>query len=283
MILVGSRAAKTHFPDFRDPVDWDFLTTEEDLCEWVRKNRSSIVCKKVNRNKVLFRMTDQPNHEFDVVTPGNSSSLFYHLNFKKDVADPLTLFLFKKSHLFVPHNWKKTVEDYHFLKDKIGDVPDEYRKAFELRKKEVGERSKARLDMSNNDFFDKSERFVNRCYDHDAIHRATCYGDRPMFEKFKTDLSKAILSRDLWLKASHADRIRTVREEVFVIALERFVIPLDVAQEKAYLLALERISTTLTKGWFRDFAAENYQELRSPDVDFVSEFRKRITGEKKEN
>ena len=56
-----------------------------------------------------------------------------------------------------------------------------------------------------------------------------------------------------------------------VIALERYLIPMvSKDQEISYNLALVRICTTLTKGWFRQFAIDNYPQLSNLDKDLLS-------------
>ena len=55
-----------------------------------------------------------------------------------------------------------------------------------------------------------------------------------------------------------------------VIALERYLIPMiSKNQETSYLLALNRIYTSLTKGWFRQFAIDNYPQLSNLDKDLM--------------
>ena len=55
------------------------------------------------------------------------------------------------------------------------------------------------------------------------------------------------------------------------IALERYLIPMvSKNQETSYNLALNRICTTLTKGWFRKFAIDNYPRLTNLDKDLLS-------------
>ena len=56
-----------------------------------------------------------------------------------------------------------------------------------------------------------------------------------------------------------------------VIALERYLIPtISKNQEASYHLALNRICTSLTKGWFRQFAIDNYPRLSNLDKDLLS-------------
>jgi hypothetical protein len=55
------------------------------------------------------------------------------------------------------------------------------------------------------------------------------------------------------------------------IALERYLIPkISKNQETSYRLALCRICTSLTKGWFRQFAIDNYLRLLNLDKDLLS-------------
>src|SRR5581483_5593866 len=55
------------------------------------------------------------------------------------------------------------------------------------------------------------------------------------------------------------------------IALERYLIPMiSKNQEYSYLSALVRICTSLTKGWFRQFAIDNYPRLSNLDKDLLS-------------
>jgi hypothetical protein len=55
------------------------------------------------------------------------------------------------------------------------------------------------------------------------------------------------------------------------IALERYLIPMiSKNQEKSYNLALSRICTTLTKGWYRQFSIDNYPQLSNLDKDLLS-------------
>ena len=56
-----------------------------------------------------------------------------------------------------------------------------------------------------------------------------------------------------------------------VITLERYLIPMiSKNQETSYHSALVRICTTLTKGWFRQFAIDNYPRLSNLDKDLLS-------------
>ena len=76
-------------------------------------------------------------------------------------------------------------------------------------------------------------------------------------------LMEAWIEKELWEKFTHQEKMMCVVEETTVIALERFLIP---GREKyataAYMKALQKVCTSLTSGWFRDFTIWNWADLR---------------------
>jgi hypothetical protein len=56
-------------------------------------------------------------------------------------------------------------------------------------------------------------------------------------------------------------KLRGVLEEAQVLALERAVIPHGTDKDKAFKIALEKVCTSVTSGWFREFAWENYDDV----------------------
>jgi hypothetical protein len=66
-------------------------------------------------------------------------------------------------------------------------------------------------------------------------------------------------------------KLNCVKEEAMTIALERYLIPmLSKNQETSYNLALAKICTMSTKGWFHQFAIDNYPKLSNLDKDLLS-------------
>ena len=86
-----------------------------------------------------------------------------------------------------------------------------------------------------------------------------------MFEKLKRpeQFNLAWCVKDLWDKLSQTQKLQCVAEETYVIATERFMVPNDwnCPTKKAYYFALKKVCTTLTSGWFRDFAIDNFPEV----------------------
>lgn len=116
--------------------------------------------------------------------------------------------------------------------------------------------------QSNDDFFDDN---VDKVYDHDYLHELFAFGERPMFEKLKQEdnFDKAWCEKDLWDNLTLEEKCQCAAEETYVISAERFLIPSDwkFAPRRAYFRALHKVCTTLTSGWFRDFAIDNYPRI----------------------
>ena len=114
-----------------------------------------------------------------------------------------------------------------------------------------------KLNVSVRDFFADG---VKKVYDHDYLHRLFAYGDVPHYTRMQIDDSKAWCERRLWEKFTFEEQVETVAEECYVIAAERFLIPANwqFIPRIAYYRALKKVCTTLTSGWFRDFAIDYF-------------------------
>jgi hypothetical protein len=116
------------------------------------------------------------------------------------------------------------------------------------------------LAVGNKEFFTPA---VYRKYDHDMLHELFAFGERPVFEELKRDFTKATCEKDLWDALSHEKKIQCAVEEVMVTAAERYMVPKDwkYPAKRAYIQSLEKLCTTMTSGWFRDFGIDNYMEI----------------------
>ena len=265
VMLIGSRALNFWFgSDHRQPIDFDFFIKVGIFKKWYRENRGDLTFyKEISLNKHICKHRLGIQLEFETssnksvasflrrgeVSPGSTA---FGLNFH--VAKPEVLLAIKQSHIHYPTNWFKHIYDYGYLRSRGVVVPKN-------------------LIASLNE-----------------IHDAVKYSDAPMFTKAKTDINKALLNKKLFDDFNYEDKCRLVREEAYVIALERTIIKewlnkttlvkcgllepkkamIDTTLAlKAYRIALMKICTTLTKGWFRDFAIKNYNVISKPDVDYV--------------
>ena len=305
VMLIGSRALNFWFgSDHRQPIDFDFFIKVGIFKKWYRENRGDLTFyKEISLNKHICKHRLGIQLEFETssnksvasflrrgeVSPGSTA---FGLNFH--VAKPEVLLAIKQSHIHYPTNWFKHIHDYGYLRSRGVVVPKNLIASLNERLTERSLRGNTKtaltLNMRNEDFFARSEGVLKRRFAHDEIHDAVKYSDAPMFTKAKTDINKAILNKKLFDDFNYEDKCRLVREEAYVIALERTIIkewlnkttlvkcgllePKKAMIDKtlalkAYRIALMKICTTLTKGWFRDFAIKNYNVISKPDVDYV--------------
>lgn len=265
IFLTGSRALNFWYPEhfpLKNDSDWDIVgnisPSKEKLIDVAPDGlESSTICSYYSS-------------DCEIDTPAG----------KAYVLSPEGLMLFKRSHLHRPIDFQKHIRHYHFLKEKfpllIANPVYKYflHERTVLTKVKYGDRT-PKLNKSKKDFFDD---YVSKKYEHDEIHYATCFGERPIYEELKTDDDKVWCSKDKWNQLPHEKKINCVAEEAFVIALERYIIPKlgnnPPPARYAFIWAQERICTTLTSGWFRDFAIENWPEIKDNQHDFLGKFLK---------
>jgi hypothetical protein len=132
-------------------------------------------------------------------------------------------------------------------------------------------KKKVDLNADAAEFFSDT---VKRVYDHDSIHASIAYGERPMYlATLKEGSTVDVDLTKLWA-LSWPDLIKYFREETYVIALERFLIPrVTTSPVGAYKKALCKMITSLTKGRSALFIVENYDVFRRPDIDYVDRHR----------
>lgn len=295
MYIIGSRALAAHIPDAisderKARADFDIMMTVEQFDTWYNKNRDHVVRlipkSEFKSNAVLQRDGVKQVFEIELNT---LPSVEYVCN-RGSMGQPMVedafgnayealplvdLYSTKKAHIHYPIHFEKNVKDYLYLNNKIKelDLTPDTRYAW-IRKKETMKRVKQKtpkLNMTNSEFFSDKHYTVKYYVIHDDIHEAVKHLERPIYEMMKDDLEMAMCSEKLWNSFTHEQRLMCVKEESYVIAFERYILRGDNDYSKAFLKALERVCTTLTSGWFREFALHNYQNVvDSYDHGFVT-------------
>lgn len=240
--LIGSRAAKHWFPDFREPQDIDYLISP-----------------------------DEPRRgDCHIAEDGLEAFLRY------GIAPPEMLYTLKVSHSFWDRHWHKTMYDIKFFQDK-GVRFDEalFKELYKFWVKRHGKK-RAYLNVDNEKFFTSS---VPREFVHDSIHKAVMYYDEPMYMKVKKDQSKALISMKMFEALSHEDKCRLAREEIYVTSLERFLIPSKFEMDRltAYRKTCKLLITNMSRGTFPLFIVLNWKELGIPDDhDWIELFKQGV-------
>lgn len=299
--MIGSRAAKHHFPFFRRPNDYDFIALKPEVddflsnFEWVDEGSTH---KKI---KARIKLDTPTLFEFELAHEhGSSADLLYYNKaesvYHKDdklgliykVASPETLFLLKRSHICFNIHWNKSISDFLFLKRRVDEckMDNDWQSLFHLRFEEVKDRIKYKernFNVSNSDFFKASEKMVNRIIYHDNIHYATCFFNHPLFVDVKDDLSKAEISQIKINALSHELKIKLIQEECMALAIERYILPCvnnkkQFNARKAYVDTAGRMVYNYLPMFMRLFAADNFTEILDLKVNYVKKFFENAKG-----
>ncbi len=137
MLVIGSRAVRYHFPEFRPPLDWDLVGTAEEIDRLAGaleelpsapKAAADVHHKRVFKYAGSFVEAIISDHDpyWEEVTQAlaggpriNDSALG-----EVCVAHPAYVLLTKHCTLAYPlYFWHKAVEDFYFLKDRIPAMP----------------------------------------------------------------------------------------------------------------------------------------------------------------
>lgn len=284
MLIIGSRALQFYAQErgvsFRSPGDTDVICTREEMRQYTADFARPLMW--VRDNHYFARLAPGYHMEFEIADDlaMNSASIYLEWTRNKEgqlqIAPPEVLLSLKKSHLYIPRKkWKQHILDYHLMKswgwtDTMWSLTTQRRKEYEALKTPS-------LNKTAEEFFD--DNVSNRTFVHDEIHAVMAHREKPMFEYIKVDPTLVKCSKEKFYALFPEERIECVLEEAYVIALERAIIPMlfegkkMADSESAFDWALFRICTTLTSGWFREFAAENYVAIRAAyDRSYVEKF-----------
>lgn len=281
MLIIGSQAMAHHFPEAGIvPNDTDIIGTLDEFRAWTKgfEKGEIILCKPLSADKIHVRTADGWNFEWEIAKAGNSSQeILDYFDLGQDFA-PLEVLLFlKMSHRYrrnSPH-FLKTMRDIQFLRKAGVTMGSELEELTPLREKETYTYAHPKLDVSKSAFFDGDG--VPYIYDHDSIHLTvaikeyfhynsatdcTYFDPRPAYTFYMKDGAAVMTSKEKFFAADEEIRLLGVYEESCVLALERSQIPFpDASPRKSFEYALMKVCTSITSGWFREFAWENYDKV----------------------
>lgn len=249
-LIIGSVAAKHWFSDFREPKDIDFISREPIMSRtaqhyWIPEFEEVL---QINRNNTYL--------------------------------DPDLLLTLKMSHASYDIFWEKTMADIIFFKRKGLVVNKEiYRHLLNGWIALRGEKWVSLKNKTSTTFFEDA---VKRKYNHDSVHEAVKNYDRPLYETILKEDGKVSCCGNKFEQLPFEDKIKLVKEEVWVTALERFLVPANferVSPGAAYLKSLKKLCTTMSVagGWFSFFMLDNYEHLLYDPVEdkkYLERFKK---------
>lgn len=310
MLLVGSNAFGLVTPQLfaREPADIDLIGTFDETQAFIKTlgRKSSFPIEK-GKKMLVLRQGYLPI-EIEIAWPGTSAEMLlksetcrwrtigeldghvgltlwsnlYSEGLTRGILVPDldVLYALKLSHRYLkdsPH-FRKTMLDIQKMR-KIGViVPDELRDFLKFREKETYWYAHPKLNASKDEFFD--EKFgVKYTYDHDSIHRCVAGSKPPAYTLFKKPGSEVMCDRSLFFACPEEERLRSVAEEAYVLALERSQVPHPGVWTpwRSFEFALMKVCTSITSGWWREYAYDHYDQVLSLyDDKYVERFWKGV-------
>ena len=203
--------------------------------------------------------------------PERIMDTFHYRSVESGYACMKDLLAIKLSHLPYDNNWWKHAQDALFLMNY--QWQGEYNlKLYEALKpywvEKFGNKEFLNLDRKKDQFFDD---FVPKQHDHDYLHTLVAKDGIPLYTKCLKDGCEVMIDKEKFLSLSHTERVRMLKEEVAVIALERYIIPSltnpklpSIVITQAWNSALRKTVTRLTKGFYSEFMCIFLKEFLHP-------------------
>ncbi|WNM70247.1 hypothetical protein [Myxococcus phage Mx1] len=281
MLLIGSKALEfqNSFLLARKPGDLDVICYMDEYKAWVEENRSDVtsLLPMGQGKKMVAHMKSGLHIEFEIAWYGSTAEELLLLH-KHDlshqgyvaplgivqIASKEALLALKLSHRYLKDSpaFEKTMQDIRRMQFFGIHVSDRYTGWLKRREAETYTYKHPSLQKSKQDFF--SGDGVTYVYDHDSIHRAMAHLERPAYTYFQKDGADVAVDREKWNALPEKTKLYSVVEESYVLALERSQIPFrgKVDPKASFLKALEKVCTSITSGWWREYAWNNYYDAR---------------------
>jgi hypothetical protein len=289
MFLIGSMALQLHGIDLgREPMDYDLICTREWFNNWIKSSvlgKYKIVAMDMSQAEkahikfddngklviVEASFYDQLDHnqfgnDLDVWATGVShlySSERGTKYFERIiVAKPNLCYMLKLSHRYKKNTpfFEKTRRDILALR-KLPECKLDAELEGLLKAREALTLQKGyKLNVNKAEFFTDNVPYL---YDHDTIHEAVKHFAKPAYQYYMKDGSEVMCDKEKFFALPEEYRLAGVLEEAYVLALERAVIPNGTDPSLAFKIALEKVCTSITSGWFREYAWENYDRVKA--------------------
>ena len=282
MLIIGSSALVHHGVSDRKPRDLDVICTQDEWDALIELAEGDITYgEKLGTKHCYFKTADNKMVELELATEGTTGYELLKIEGALEETKYASLqacLALKMSHRFLrnsPH-FLKTMKDIKRLRtlcqeERLSPKSPAASMRWGIKFLRINMWKKQReqatydyahpsLKQSKKDFFDDSVQYK---YDHDSLHEAVAWPEAPAYKSYIKPDAEVDCSYMLFSKCSHETRLKGVYEEACVLALERSLIPCPGAltEDQAFRLALMKVCTSITSGWFREFAWEHYDEV----------------------
>jgi hypothetical protein len=263
MLIVGSRALINAGVEIhRKPKDIDYIMSWEEFISF-RKTRIDIkACYPLNDHKWVIKHSEGID-EVEIAWEGSSGEWLLSICGRNMISIVDLIYTLKMSHRYLKDNphFLKTMLDIHHLRALGASIPYELQEWLVVREKETYTYKHPKLNTAKGDFFNTEG--VTYIYDHDSIHEAVKLYDKPCYQYFKPAGSEVWCDKRMFDNLPTQIKLGAVFEESVVLAIERALVPFNSwsKEELAFKKALEKVCTSITSGWFREYAWENYHSV----------------------
>lgn len=285
-VVIGSYALQT-----RTCSDIDIVCYAEDINvnhEELTYIKDHTITFTFNNKKIECLLADY-QESFQI--------LLKSVNTAVTIASPELCYAIKRAHIHRANvKWEKHISDYtqlskiyHFHQP-IPELPNMSIFEFsQLHSKALDEvlspqRQVPLYNVTKEQFFDD---YVKKYVDHDWLHVVYAHKEQPMYTYLQDDPAIVYCNPAKWEQLTYNDKLKCVLEECYVIAVERFLIKdllinkqTDLRDiHKAFKASLIKVCTTLTSGFFRMFAIDNYYMLlNNYDTSFLEKTKEALKG-----
>lgn len=286
ILLIGSDAARRHMADMRIDGDIDLIMEMPDLLDFVEDH--GIDAAPFSKTKFVGKWCGTMV-EMEVAWPGSCAEMLLDRVTGKVIKmmgqnlflpDLNWLYTIKMSHRYLknsPH-FRKTMDDVHAMRKAGAQIADEEWLA--AREAETYSYATPKLDVSKEHFFAEGARQFP--HDHDSVHWAVkTLGEKPAYLHYKADDKEVWCDKEKWDACAESTKQAGVIEECYVLAIERCLVPHPgkVTPETAFLLALEKVCTSITSGYFREYAWDNYDKIvAAAPMDYFQRFQMKLAN-----
>lgn len=292
LTVIGSRALMFHTNIDRVLNDLDLVGTYKEVMDFANKFGTIRECYPIDGGKKYIIKLRNQIIEAEIAwegtlaeelcklvedqygyAPGCSS-----LNIEGLLVPSLDiLYMLKMSHRYLknsPH-FLKTMRDIQKMRENGAVIRPEHVDFYKKRVKETYWYNHPNLSVKKDAFFTGDG--VQYIYDHDTIHLAMALDPegKPAYKFYQPKDSEVNVSKDLFYAQPEQIRLFGVLEEALVLALERSQIPYNFkpAPKASFDMALMKVCTSITSGWFRTYSWEHYDEVQALyPSDYVDRF-----------
>lgn len=263
MLVIGSLPVATTLK--RSPADIDIIMTPAELEVFKETVENQAESFGPNGSKWIIK-TDSLIYDIEIATPGSTGeallTLLNNEEFAMTRASMDVIYTLKMSHRYRKNNshFYKTMTDIHLLRDAGAKI---FNKAWlKERERVTYDYKHPSLEKNKDDFFGEDANEYR--FDHDRTHVevANAHGhDGPAYLEYADPEHDVRSLRSLFEALPLETRLRGAMEEACVLAIERSVVPHDTKPNDAFIFALQKVATSITSGWFREFTWENFDAI----------------------